>query len=74
MLFEQSALQALVVLSLIVAVGLALGKVHFKGVSLGVTWVFFVGIIAGHFGLKIDHQMLVLPKVSVWCYSSMNSD
>lgn len=29
-LFEQSALQALVVLSLIVAVGLALGKVHFK--------------------------------------------
>lgn len=62
MLFEQSALQALVVLSLIVAVGLALGKVHFKGVSLGVTWVFFVGIIAGHFGLKIDHQMLVFAE------------
>lgn len=61
-LFEQSALQALVVLSLIVAVGLALGKVHFKGVSLGVTWVFFVGIIAGHFGLKIDHQMLVFAE------------
>ncbi len=61
-LFEQSALQALVVLSLIVAVGLALGKVHFKEVSLGVTWVFFVGIIAGHFGLKIDHQMLVFAE------------
>lgn len=61
-LFEQSALQALVVLSLIVAVGLALGKVYFKGVSLGVTWVFFVGIIAGHFGLKIDHQMLVFAE------------
>lgn len=61
-LFEQSPLQALVVLSLIVAVGLALGKWHFRGVSLGVTWVFFVGIIAGHFGLKIDRQMLVFAE------------
>ena len=61
-LFEQSALQALVVLSLIVAAGLALGKLHFKGVSLGVTWVFFVGIIAGHFGLKIDPQMLLFAE------------
>lgn len=61
-LFEQTPLQALVVLSLIVAVGLALGKWHFRGVSLGVTWVFFVGIIAGHFGLKIDRQMLVFAE------------
>lgn len=62
LLFEQSALQALVVLSLIVAAGLALGKVHFKGVSLGVTWVFFVGILAGHLGLKIDRQMLLFAE------------
>ena len=61
-LFEESAMQALVVLSLIVAIGLGLGKWHFRGVSLGVTWVFFVGIIAGHFGLKIDHQMLVFAE------------
>ncbi|MDE5652784.1 MAG: putative transporter [Muribaculaceae bacterium] len=57
-LFEHSALQALIVLALIIAVGLGLGKWHFKGVSLGVTWVFFVGIIAGHFGLSIDPAML----------------
>ncbi|MDE5662890.1 MAG: putative transporter [Muribaculaceae bacterium] len=62
LLFEQSALQALVVLSLIVAAGLALGKVHFRGVSLGVTWVFFVGILAGHLGLKIDRQMLLFAE------------
>ena len=55
---EHSALQAVVVLSLISAIGLGLGKIHVCGISLGVTFVFFVGILAGHFGLSIDPQML----------------
>lgn len=45
-------------LSLISAIGLGLGKVHICGISLGVTFVFFAGILAGHFGLSIDPQML----------------
>ncbi len=55
---EQTALQAVVVISLISAVGLAFGKIHIMGISLGVTFVFFVGILAGHFGLSVDAQML----------------
>ena len=55
---EHSALQAVVVLSLISAIGLGLGRVHFWGVSLGVTFVFFAGILAGHLGLSVDPQML----------------
>lgn len=55
---DHSALQAVVVLSLISAIGLGLGKIHFWGISLGVTFVFFVGIMAGHFGLSIDPNML----------------
>lgn len=55
---EHSALQAVIVLSLISAIGLGLGKIHFWGISLGVTFVFFAGILAGHFGLSIDGQML----------------
>lgn len=55
---EHSALQAVVVLSLISAVGLGLGKIHIGGISLGVTFVFFSGILAGHFGLSVDPQML----------------
>lgn len=51
-------MQAVVVLSLISAIGLGLGKIHVCGISLGVTFVFFAGIIAGHFGLSIDPQML----------------
>lgn len=55
---EHSPLQAVIVLSLISAIGLGLGKVRFGGISLGVTFVFFVGILAGHLGLSIDPQML----------------
>ena len=55
---EHSALQAVVILSLISAIGLGLGKIHICGISLGVTFVFFMGILCGHFGLSIDPQML----------------
>ena len=57
-LIEHSVIQAVVVIAMISALGLALGKISVYGVSLGVTFVFFVGIAAGHFGLSIDPQML----------------
>ena len=60
--FEQSALQAVVILSLITAVGLGLGKIHIFGISLGVTFVFFMGILAGHLGFSIDPQMLTYAE------------
>lgn len=56
--FEQSALQAVCVLSVIIAIGLGLGKLRICGISLGVTFVFFTGILAGHLGLSIDSGML----------------
>ena len=55
---EHSALQAVIILSLISAIGLGLGKIQIGGVSLGVTFVFFAGILAGHFGFSVDPQML----------------
>lgn len=58
LLVDHSALQAVVILSLISAIGIGLGKIHFMGVSLGVTFVFFTGILAGHLGLSLDPQML----------------
>lgn len=57
-LMEHSAAQAVIVLSIICAIGLSLGRVKILGISLGVTFVFFVGILAGHLGLTIDHNML----------------
>jgi putative transport protein len=58
LLFSSSAVQAVVVLSLICAVGLALGKLRILGVSLGVAFVFFIGIVAGHFGLRLEPHVL----------------
>ena len=56
--WEQSALQAVCVISVIIAVGLGLGKLRVCGISLGVTFVFFTGILAGHLGLSIDPEIL----------------
>lgn len=56
--FEHSAIQAIVVLSLVTAAGLWLGKMHVWGISLGVTFVFFVGILAGHLGISLDADIL----------------
>ena len=55
-------MQAVMILSLVSASGLALGKIKIFGVSLGVTFVFFAGIIAGHFGIHIDPKMLALAQ------------
>ena len=58
LLINHSALQAIRVVALICALGLALGKIKIWGISLGVTFVFFVGIIAGHLGFTIEHETL----------------
>ena len=59
---QTSFMHAVLILSLISAVGLALGNIKIKGVSLGVTFVFFTGIIAGHFGTAINPEMLALAQ------------
>lgn len=56
--FEHSALQAVVIMAIIISAGLGLGKFRLWGVSLGVTCVFFAGILAGHLGFSIDPNML----------------
>lgn len=57
-LLTPSAIQAVIVICLISALGLGLSKVRIKGISLGVTYVFFFGILAGAIGLHVDSQML----------------
>lgn len=59
---QHTFIQAVLVLSLICATGLALGNLKIFGISFGVTFVFFAGIIAGHFGIVIDPDMLALAQ------------
>ena len=44
--------------ALVIAVGVLLGKVKFWGISLGVTFVLFAGIVAGHIGLTAPTNIL----------------
>lgn len=55
-------IQAVLVISVICAVGLAAGKITIFGVSLGATFVFFAGIMAGHFGLSVNQDMLMIMQ------------
>lgn len=48
----------LVLYSFVIALGVYLGKLKMGGVSLGVTFVLFVGIIMGHFGYMVDGEVL----------------
>ena len=58
MLSLTPAIQAVIVICLICAIGLSLGKIRLRGISLGVTYVFFIGILAGALGIEVDAQML----------------
>lgn len=44
--------------ALVIAVGVLLGKVKFGGIALGVTFVLFAGILAGHLGLTAPQPIL----------------
>ena len=48
----------LVLYSFVIAAGIYLGKLKIGGISLGVTFVLFVGILMGHFGYKVDPEVL----------------
>ncbi len=50
------------VLSLVITVGIMLGKIKICGISFGITWILFVGIAAGHFGMTVDHNTLHFIK------------
>ncbi len=42
--------------------GLLLGKFKVKGITLGITWVLFVGILISAFGVRCNHDMLHIIK------------
>lgn len=66
LLTQPSVLQIVIILSTICAIGLFLGQFKIKGVTLGVTLVFFAGIVAGHlvgeWGIDWDRQMVSMAQ------------
>ena len=54
LIFGTSVAHSIFVYAMVIAIGVALGKVKFFGISLGATFVLFAGLLAGHLGLDVD--------------------
>ncbi len=57
-----SVAYTIIAYSLTIVFGLALGKIRFKGISLGSTFVLFVGLLLGHFNMTVSHETLHFLK------------
>lgn len=52
--YNPGVAHSVLLIALTIAGGLWLSRIKFGSVSLGVTWILFVGIVASHFGLVLD--------------------
>lgn len=53
---------AIFILGIVIATGLYLSRFKVKGISIGTTWILFVGILLGHLGLRINPLILTFIK------------
>ncbi len=51
-----SVAQAAIVYALVIAAGIALGKVKILGISFGITWVLFIGLLFSYLGITINRE------------------
>lgn len=69
---DHTPVQTCFLLSLIVSIGVFMGKVRIKGISLGVAFVFFMGIVAGSLHLEADPGMTSFAEtfgLSIFVYA-----
>lgn len=57
-IIESPSVLSIIIISIVSAVGLQLGKLKLLNISLGITFVFFVGIVIGHFNFDLNKDML----------------
>ena len=62
LLWGEGIAHTVLVLSMVIAIGVILGKIKIAGISIGATWILFVGIVAGHFGMAVEHNTLHFIK------------
>lgn len=58
LLWKETVAHTILIYSFVIASGVFLGKLKLFGVSLGITFVLFVGLIMGHFGLTANHEVI----------------
>jgi putative transport protein len=57
-----SIAHTMLVLSGVIALGIAIGHIKFFGISLGIAGVLFSGLLFGHFGLNVNHEVLEFTR------------
>ncbi len=62
LLTGNSVAHAVLIYAFVIATGVLLGKIKIGSVSLGVTFVLFMGILVGHFGFTVDHDIMHFVK------------
>lgn len=62
LVFGTGIAHSMFVFALVISIGISLGRIKIFGISLGITWILFVGIVFGHFGLIIDPTILHFTK------------
>ncbi len=62
LLTGNSIAHAVLIYAFVIATGVLLGKIKIGSVSLGVTFVLFMGILVGHFGFTVDHDIMHFVK------------
>lgn len=53
---------SIMLLAFVIGAGLYLGRFKIKGISLGSTWILFMGILVGHLGFQADVEVLHFVK------------
>ena len=51
---KASIAQSVIIVGLVIAIGIWMGRIKIAGISLGITWVLFAGLIISYFGIEID--------------------
>ena len=60
---QEGIAQAIILIAITIVIGFLLGKIKFRGISLGVTWILFAGLAIGHFDcFKINVEVLHFIK------------
>jgi len=54
---QHSFAHTMIVFSLVIAIGIMLGKVKILGISLGVTWVLFIGLLFSFLGVTVETEL-----------------
>ena len=53
---------SILLFAIVITAGLCLAKLNFKGITIGSTWILFVGIVMGHFGFLPNARVLDFMK------------